>query len=416
MKAHLTPFTFRWVLVGLAFSLLYSANGPNSYGEQAEEKPMNPMSFSAKGGAGVSVDVMTHDTWTDWWQAQQPPNPSQAKETPTQEPGFHPASLSVTHTSSPPESQTPEPISTVLQVGDRLSLMVWQEPELSSNSLRVQANGSIDLPLIGPVAVAGQSVAQAQQAIAQAFKQYLKHPLVHLQLEARPWEGHAVFGAVYRPGQQQPTDCHTPHDAEARRADTTVPGCRTSSVLAQAGGVLPQADLAHITSFNVQTKQSRTINLLHWLANGASEADLPLGPGDALYVPRLPDNTLPNAEHLKLLAHSRIGPQRYPIRVIGAVPQPDVYLLPADQLTLQSVLAKAGWQPPALIQAGAGRQAKHHHPKKPGSTFSGITLIRSLNNSPPAPLPASAWLQDLPLQPYDTLVVETINGLKKPRR
>ena len=93
---------------------------------------------------------------------------------------------------------------------DRLSITTYRRPELSTTpagnvnangslgqSILVNSNGEIRLPLINSIKIAGLSQSQAQRKIEQAFSEYLKYPSVQLEvLNKRAF----VLGEVNRPG------------------------------------------------------------------------------------------------------------------------------------------------------------------------------------------------------------------------
>ncbi len=97
-----------------------------------------------------------------------------------------------------------------IQPHDRLSIITYKHPELSTTAsgqmgargglgqgLLVSANGTIRLPLIEEVRVAGLTQPEAQRKIESMFREYLKHPSVQLEvLNKRAF----VLGEVQRPG------------------------------------------------------------------------------------------------------------------------------------------------------------------------------------------------------------------------
>jgi len=91
-----------------------------------------------------------------------------------------------------------------IQSHDRLSIITYKHPELSTNaigglgaSILVTADGTIRLPLINNVKVAGLTQPEAQRKIELLFREYLKHPSVQLEvLNKRAF----ILGEVQRPG------------------------------------------------------------------------------------------------------------------------------------------------------------------------------------------------------------------------
>ena len=95
-------------------------------------------------------------------------------------------------------SQTLEPDAFRLAPGDRISLIVVGQPELSV-TLAVDNNGEIQVPLIGTVKVAGDTLAECEAKISNGLSQgYLRDPSIFVNLaEARPVH---VLGDVRSPG------------------------------------------------------------------------------------------------------------------------------------------------------------------------------------------------------------------------
>jgi polysaccharide export outer membrane protein len=87
----------------------------------------------------------------------------------------------------------------VLSVDDQISVLVFNEPELSIQKTRIASNGSISLPLIGQINAKGLSVKELENKIhAELLKGYLKKPDVTITItEYRPFY---ITGQVKKPG------------------------------------------------------------------------------------------------------------------------------------------------------------------------------------------------------------------------
>lgn len=82
---------------------------------------------------------------------------------------------------------------------DILNITVFDEPELSVEETRVSSNGTVALPLIGDVKVAGMSTAQVAAKVESLLADgYLKNPRVSVSIH----EYRQVFvnGEVKKPG------------------------------------------------------------------------------------------------------------------------------------------------------------------------------------------------------------------------
>lgn len=84
--------------------------------------------------------------------------------------------------------------------GDVLTISVAEVEELQRQQLRVAPDGTIGLPLIGTMEVAGMSENDLRAAIGQRLLVYMKFPRVELFVERYQARDVAVIGAVQKPG------------------------------------------------------------------------------------------------------------------------------------------------------------------------------------------------------------------------
>jgi polysaccharide export outer membrane protein len=111
-----------------------------------------------------------------------------------------------------------------LGVGDTIRITVFQQPDLTTET-RVNDKGTVNLPLIGEIKVAGLSSAQAGAQISDAFKkgQYLKNPQVNVAMTTARSQQVSVIGLVTRPGRYGLEDTNY----------------KVTDVIAAAGGFAP---------------------------------------------------------------------------------------------------------------------------------------------------------------------------------
>lgn len=85
---------------------------------------------------------------------------------------------------------------------DKLSIVVVGEPEYTVGGKRVDANGNVNLSLIGEVKIAGLSVNQAQTAIENAYRdgRIFRNPQVTINIEEYAQRTVSVSGMVRAPG------------------------------------------------------------------------------------------------------------------------------------------------------------------------------------------------------------------------
>lgn len=85
--------------------------------------------------------------------------------------------------------------------GDRLRVSVFQVPDLSFDSIVVDAAGNLQLPLIGSVHAAGMTPAEITAEVERLLSQrYLHDPQVNITVVEAVSQKVTVDGAVTRPG------------------------------------------------------------------------------------------------------------------------------------------------------------------------------------------------------------------------
>lgn len=154
-----------------------------------------------------------------------------------------------------------------VEPGYLMEMIILGAPEMSA-TLRVDGSGDVNVPLVGPVHVAGKTPTEAQAEIAQAFTraQVLNNPQVTLNITQYAANSVSVLGEVQSPGRFQ------------------VLGPRTlEEVVALAGG---ETNFAGNT-IEVDRKGSPPV-LVHY-AQGESPANLRgfnVQNGDSIFVRR----------------------------------------------------------------------------------------------------------------------------------
>lgn len=99
-----------------------------------------------------------------------------------------------------PTPNPPQVVGSSLQLGDRVTVTVYGETDLTS-VYQVGPNGNLDLPLIGTVKAAGRTPAELERVITERYKNghFLDQPKVTVAVvEYSPIY---IFGEVARPGE-----------------------------------------------------------------------------------------------------------------------------------------------------------------------------------------------------------------------
>lgn len=89
----------------------------------------------------------------------------------------------------------------LLRVGDRLSIRVFGEPELTSDQYRIGAVGYLQMPLVGELIAAGQTPEALRSEIARRLAaRYVREPQVSVAVAESARSRFAVEGQVEQPG------------------------------------------------------------------------------------------------------------------------------------------------------------------------------------------------------------------------
>jgi protein involved in polysaccharide export with SLBB domain len=157
---------------------------------------------------------------------------------------------------------------------DFVSFRVVEDRDNDSQRLRVNDNGELEVPYIGPVPAQGKSCKQLAYDIKGALeKEYYYHATVILALDRVSEKSRGriyVYGSVRGQGPQEiPAD-------ESYTA---------SKAVIRAGGF---GDFANKRKVKVTRKsgQDLTVDLKRVIEEGHSEEDVVLQPDDQIYVPQ----------------------------------------------------------------------------------------------------------------------------------
>ena len=110
------------------------------------------------------------------------------------------------------------------QIGpfDKISVTVFQEPDLSLPEVQVDAGGKVLLPLIGQLSASGKTATQLATAIARRLGQrFLENPQVSVIVQESVSQKVTVQGSVSEPGVYEIQGRTTLLDAVAMAKGTT---------------------------------------------------------------------------------------------------------------------------------------------------------------------------------------------------
>ena len=284
-------------------------------------------------------------------QSQQMQSAPSPKDAPVVWNGIAPATAS--QTIMPATGQAAAPMAALIGPDDMLEVSEYHTPEFHS-MVRVSASGSVVLPMVGQVRVAGLNEPQAARAIEDQLlsRGMLLHPLVSVVVTQYSGQDVSVLGEVARPGGYPFTVHH-----------------RLLDLISAASGLSPTAGRLVNIYHREDSKTPHPVVLDPGGSDSGVEHNPELRPGDTVQV-------------------SRAGL----VYVIGAVIRPGGFPVdPAQGLTVVQALSLA-WGP------GQNASAQHAlliREQKGGRTMTELNLRRMLRGQEP----------DQPIRDRDILFV-----------
>jgi len=162
----------------------------------------------------------------------------------------------------------------ILGAGDTIRMTVFQSPDLTTEA-RISERGTVVFPLIGEVALAGQTPAGAGARIAEQLKKgrFIVNPQVSVSVVQLRSRQVSVLGDVAHPGRYV--------------LDGT--SSKLTDLLALAGGITPTGDDTVIVTGAQDGKViKREINVPEMYRSGNLSSNIELQNGDSIFVPRAP--------------------------------------------------------------------------------------------------------------------------------
>lgn len=277
----------------------------------------------------------------------------------------------------------------LLGAGDVLQVDIFDVPEYSGQ-YTIQADGTLNLPLVGIINVKGLTLPQASSALSRALAPIVRRPIVTLNLATARATKVSITGEITRPGVY-----------------TLDPLTSLTSALQKAGGVTPSADL---TQIQVRRPESRptggeqvvALNLQELLQSGNLDQDVILRDGDQIFIPTTTQVDLSSSQTLSNATFAPDRSQPLRIAVVGEVNRPGPYTLTAEGTAPRVTNA---------IQEAGGITQK--------ANVRDIQVRRVNANGEALTIPLNFWdllqngdlNQDLPLQDGDTILIAAAETL-----
>ena len=215
--------------------------------------------------------------------------------------------------------------------GDRLAMSVFKMDGYQAN-VEVLSDGTINLPRIGTVDVWGLTLEEARLRITSRYEEFLRRPLVYLDLESSRPVKVTVTGQVERPGVFS-------------LPSKTASGWPTLvDVVQKAGGVTASGDLSKIEVLRPSATpggrpSTYQYDYLTVLRDGGHAPNPLIYDGDSI---RVHQSKGANNADLITTASSNFAPDTIKVNVIGEVSRPGVQQVPSNAPLSQAILSSGG--------------------------------------------------------------------------
>jgi polysaccharide biosynthesis/export protein len=294
----------------------------------------------------------------------------------------------------------------VLGPGDQLQLAMYGQADLFTGTSTVLVDGTISLPFVGRVPVAGRTVREVEITVTDLYKKYFKRPSLTIVLAKPRQLTLAVSGEVVKPGTYPFTGVDQ------------IP--TVSQLLKLSGGVTPSADLR-----NVQIRRSKfatpgayeniSVNLMKLIQEGDISQDIRMRDGDIVFIPVAAKPSLADFAAAADSSFAASNTEPLNIAVIGEVFRPGPYTVQAGN----AIVGQAGTQ-----GTSTGSTSTKNLPTvsqavqlaggiKPEADVRKIQVRRVTRTGNEQLLAVDLWKllvegdirQDIPLQQGDTVVI-----------
>jgi protein involved in polysaccharide export with SLBB domain len=164
-----------------------------------------------------------------------------------------------------------------LSIGDKLSFQIIEDED-PPQILTVTDSGELQVPYIGRYPAAGKTCKELAHALKiELEKEYYRQATVIIAVDSKPRSRGKIYlvGAVRSPGSQ---DISSDEDMTVSRA------------ILRAGSFTDFADEKNVrvtrgTGLGPDGKKTFTVNVARVFEKGRTEDDLPVQPGDLIFVP-----------------------------------------------------------------------------------------------------------------------------------
>ena len=215
----------------------------------------------------------------------------------------------------------------VLQVGDRLEITFWQEPDLNANPVVAQ-NGTVEIPIAGRIQAVGLTASELSQRIIDEISRY-RIKITQASVVINEYQGNKIYvtGQVGAPGTY---------------SFEVIPNLWR--VLQEAGGLSETANLEKISVIRESEGSGDIlqVDLTRYFERGDVSQLPELQGGDTIHVPTRPSINSP-------VDVSSPFAQKNEIYIAGEVVSPGRYNLERDIDLWDAIILAGGPTPSANL-------------------------------------------------------------------
>lgn len=234
----------------------------------------------------------------------------------------------------------------LLGPGDFISLKMINISGFDNN-FKIIPDGTINLPRLGSIYIAGLTIDEATEKITQRYKTVLKYPLLYIKLlSARPIKV-SIVGEVQKPGVYSLSNSNINNisnsDGEGATTISSEGWPTLVDGLQKAGGITSDANLRKVILKRNLRDHSKEVSFSFNLWNILDGSERVLNPfiydGDIIKVQKA--IKLENEEILKI-SKSNFAPATIAVNVVGEVSNPGNTKIRSGAPLTEAILAAGG--------------------------------------------------------------------------
>ncbi|MGD1950841.1 MAG: SLBB domain-containing protein [Leptolyngbyaceae cyanobacterium] len=232
--------------------------------------------------------------------------------------------------------------SYTLGPGDQIRIDVLVDFEIFAEPIDqiVLLDGSLTLPWVGKIDVAGLNPIEAELKVVNAYSRYIRNPRITFQLlQPRPLRV-SLVGEVKRPGGytlQVNSDAGEQSEASESRVRFWP---SLTQAISNAGGITRSANVRSIQISRDGLLEPIEVNLWSLVETGDLRQDVLLRDGDRIIIPTA--ENIDNSEVITL-ASTTFAPTSIKVNVIGEVKSPGSIEVSPNTPLNQAVLTAGGF-------------------------------------------------------------------------